>query len=178
MTAHVPFTPLWWHSSTNSSVAPHFLQGRVYIAAKVPHSLALLVSPHFLALCQTRPSLHPHGSPSAMLSPATLDHPTFPEDASLSYASLLLQVSLPLGSVLYQLGRANLYPLPLLNSVPVLNCQSVQDTLCTSLCSLCPHLPYTCPPPGGTSLRAVSSASSPVPGTCQVLSKRLLNMQL
>lgn len=112
MTAHVPFTPLWWRSCTNSSVAPHFLQGRVYIAAKVPHSLALLVSPHFLALCQTRPSRHPHGSPSAMLSPATLDHPTFPEDASLSYASLLLQVSLPLGSVLYQLGQANLYPPP------------------------------------------------------------------
>lgn len=177
MTAHVPFTPLWWRSCTNSSVAPHFLQGRVYIAAKVPHSLALLVSPHFLALCQTRPSRHPHGSPSAMLSPATLDHPTFPEDASLSYASLLLQVSLPL-QVSSTSWVGQISTPPLLNSVPVLNCQSGRDTLCTSLCLLCPHLPYTCPPPGGASLRAVSSASSPVPGTCRVLSKRLLNTQL
>lgn len=63
-----------------------------------PHSL--LVAPHSLALCQTRPSLHPHGSASTMLSPLliiplSLTIPGFATPPCFCMCHLLLGVSSP-----------------------------------------------------------------------------------
>lgn len=78
------------------------------VRAGVLHGLALLVSPHFLVLHQTRPSLLPPWLPLSH-AVATLDYPTFLEDARLSSSSLVLHVSLRLGSVLYIHDQANPY---------------------------------------------------------------------
>lgn len=119
------------------SVTLHFLQGRVHIACSNREG-SLWPGPACFSTFSwpgsDRPCLPP---PKLRRSHAvtTLDYPTFPEDARPCYASLLLHVPSPLGSV-FPTPLSGKSPLSLLNFVPMLKCPHVLEALCTSLCAL------------------------------------------